>query len=119
MSTRPIEVDQIARSLWNRAALAVGMNDRDEAFAVCRDLGAIEAAYELRLKNERFDRGAPTRRTSNDAPRAAVQSKFTGRPIASKFAGRCKVCGGQYAEGDEVLWCQGAGCAHLDCGEIG
>ncbi len=98
--------DQIARGVWNKAAIATSMNDADAALEVCHDLAAIEDCYELRLRTDR----------STPAPTSGA--KFRGKPINSQYDGTCKVCSRPYKAGQDVLWARGAGAAHLECGEI-
>ena len=104
MNQRPLEVDQIARGVWNKAAIAIGMNDTEAALEVCRELAAIEDQYELKL---RVDRPSPS-----------AGARFVGRPINAQFSGVCRVCGRPYKAGADVLWTRGGGTAHLACGEV-
>ena|SRR6185503_20065446 len=107
MNSRPQRVDQLARAIWNRAAMAAGMNDTEVALEVCRELGEIEEAYELRL------RCADPRLASTKG------TKFTGRPMEAKFAGRCVVCSGAIDVGDTILYSREQKRAgHLRCGEV-
>jgi hypothetical protein len=109
--TRPLKVDQVARSIPNRAAvIASGMGDENEALELARDLHLVlEDSYELRLRT-----GVPERRETET--NGAV---FIGRPMQSRFASRCAVCSGQIAEGSDILYSSDRKrAAHLNCGEV-
>ena len=36
-------------------------------------------------------------------------------PMVSKFAGRCKTCGGRIRMGDNIIWSKGTGAMHPEC----
>lgn len=108
--TRPLAVDQIARAIFNNAAIAVGTRDAELALQVCTDLGAIERDYRLALRCEPARTASPS--TSEHG------STFCGRMIATKFAAQCKVCRAPIAAGAEVIWQKGVGVACVACGEI-
>ena len=108
-SNRPLEVDVLAREIWNRAAMAHGTRDIELALQVCAELGKIEQAYELRIK--------PGHEPAAER-KGSTAGKFTGRPITSKYPGACRVCRHPYSIGDSVLWSKAGGCAHITCGEL-
>lgn len=105
--SRPLPEDALLREFWNRCAIAVGMNDGQAALELCRAMHAVEGKIFLTI--------VPGAR---DIARKIETAGFRGRPIVSKYAGVCKVCGKPYSAGDDVLWAQGSGCAHHQCGEI-
>lgn len=41
------------------------------------------------------------------------------RKMAAKFSGKCALCGGAIAAGDEILWKKGAGARHADEADCG
>jgi hypothetical protein len=126
-ANRPLRVDQIARGLFGRAAMAVGMHDAEAALEICRTLGEIENDYALTLKcgGEQFrstsklgsEDPVAARREANDAPQSP--RRFTGRPMHAKFASKCHVCNGGISEGSSILYSRELRRAvHDSCGEI-
>lgn len=117
--SRPLEVDVLARGLFDRAAMAWGMRDAEVALEVCRDLAKIEPEYELRLKvlGAKHDGATVDRLKRQVQQKQGEPAAFVGRPITSRFSGRCAVCKGPYTAGADVFWRKGAGAAHVTCGE--
>src|SRR5689334_14372722 len=101
-----LKVDILAREVMNRAAIAAGMNDREEALAVCRDLVEVEKAYDLRLRTgEQHARemGAP----------------FVGKPMQSRFASTCAVCRQGISPGSNIIYNgELKRAAHAGCVEV-
>jgi hypothetical protein len=96
--------DRFICSAWNEAAIVAGMNDRDAALDFVRKFVSFEGKLKLTAVGVQ-----PTG--------AAV---FVGRPIISKFTGRCAVCSLGFAVGAEVLHDpEQKRAAHLRCGEVG
>ncbi len=105
MSTQTLQVDRDAREVFNDAAIAVGMNDAEAALDVCRKLGRVEEAYMLTLR-------------SGEQHARATGAAFTGRPMHSRFGGRCAVCSQPFPEGAAILY-DGVSkrAVHAACGE--
>lgn len=105
--TRTEEIDRLAASIPNRAAIVSGgLGCADEAVEIVRDLSAIlESGYSLRLDAA----GEHERRTGEP---------FRGRPMRSRFSSRCAVCASQIAEGEDIVYSrEKRRAAHLQCGE--
>ena len=99
--------DRFICSAWNEAAIVVGMNDKDAAFDFVRKFASFEG--KLRL-------------TAIGLPRSAAGDaetmRFVGRPIVSKFAGRCVVCALSFNVGADILYNgEQKRAAHLRCGD--
>lgn len=107
-SGKALRGDCLTREIWGRAAIAVGMSDKDEALAVCRDLHAMESDYEIVPK-----RGATERIAS-----VAKEGAFHGYPIVAKYAGACCVCRQSFSVGADILYHGDTKrSAHARCGE--
>ncbi len=114
MSSTSPRVAQLAREIWNRAAIAAGMSDADEALAVCRMLGEIESEYHLIAKTEIHE--APRPKRDSEPAKPGDASGKTVR-LASKFAGTCRTCGARHDRGEPVWWTRGVRCVECDgCG---
>ena len=104
-SSQSLRVDTLAREIFGRAAIAAGMNDRDEALAVCRDLAEVESAYRFALRA-----GEEHARTTGKA--------FTGRPMHARFASTCAVCRRGIREQEAIIYdAETRRAAHSECGE--
>ena len=109
--SKPLPVDILAREIPGRAALvAGGLGDDGEALQIVRDLHSLlEGDYQLSFKL-----GAEQRRQSE-----ALGAKFTGRPMISKFPGRCAVCAKALPTDSSVLYDPDRRkVACVTCGEI-
>jgi len=80
---------QIARAIWNRAAIAVGMSDRELALEVCRELGEIESEYTLWAKDALMAGNPATGAPPDDGSPAERGSL---KRLPARFAGRCGKC---------------------------
>jgi len=78
----------------------------------------------LRLKSDvcrRVDElvtklGAPDPKPSSEN---ASPSAFRGKPMQSRYPGRCEVCGKSYGEGDSIVYNGDIRkAAHLGCGRV-
>lgn len=136
MKDRGLPEDQLARELPNRIALcAGGFGDPGEAEQIVRDLsGLLERGGYCLAFREAIMRGgasAPAARRSEPRPTTDASAsgaqptgepaapRFTGRPLAAKYAGRCAVCGGSFPQGAAILYDGDAKrAAHDECGEI-
>jgi hypothetical protein len=83
---------ELARGIFNRAAIAAGTSDRELALEVCRDLGEIEGDYTLVARDALMGR-AETR-----APPSSL------RRMPAKFPGRCGHCGGHINVGALIAY---------------
>jgi hypothetical protein len=77
-------VAQLARDVFNRAAIAAGTSDKELALEVCRELGEIESSYTLWAKDRLLETPGTERPT--DRPGASL------RKMAAKWPGRCSKC---------------------------
>lgn len=113
--TTTLQVDRDAREVFNEAAIAVGMGDKDLALAVCRKLAAVETAYELRLRVERPDSGH-----ARDGGAASERAgRGSARRMESRFGGRCAKCTRPFPAGTEILYDVDRKVAtHASCGEM-
>jgi len=104
----PLPEDRLVCSLFNRCAVAVGMNDKDAAFEIVRELYLLEGKCFLSIIPP------ASRRAEN------TSSGFVGRPILAKFFGRCAVCASGFGVGADILYdASQKRAAHLSCGEPG
>lgn len=106
---KPLPEDRFQVSAWNEAAIAVGMNDP----AACVEFTRKFLSFEGRLRLTAV--GLPSQ---PDGALGAV--RFVGRPIVSKFPGRCAVCSLGFNVGADILYsAEQKRAAHSRCGEIG
>lgn len=107
MSTPP--EDRFICSAWNEAAIAAGMNDKDAALEFVKKFASFEGKLRLTAIGLASGIGSTPERPS-----------FVGRPIVSKFPGRCAVCALSFNVGADVLYNgDRKRAAHLRCGEVG
>lgn len=106
ISSAPSQIsgaERDVREVFNLAAIAVGMGDKDAALDVCKKLARIEPHYRLALRTEQLDD------SSNATHRVSGQNNKPNGPrfISSQYAGRCRTCGTAHNVGDAVLFTPG------------
>jgi hypothetical protein len=97
---------QLARAIWNRAAIAVGTADHELALEVCRELGGIEADYTL-VARDALMAGTARAETSGPANPAGAETRAPTsslRHMPAKFPGICGQCGGHIQVGSPIAY---------------
>lgn len=105
-----LEADRDAREVFNLAAIAVGMGDKDAALDVCKKLQKIEPHYRLALRTEPTAEFPQSRTGQAGKP-------GPGRLISSQYAGRCRTCGAGHTVGASVYYTPGV--KGVECRQCG
>lgn len=109
MTSKTDFADVLLCSLWARVAIAAGMNDKDAALEIVRDLHLAEGKLFITTTSPNTELGAERAR----------EPEFSGRPMISRFPGRCAVCRAGFPAGVEILYsAERRAAAHVRCGEV-
>lgn len=117
MSAKPLLEDVLANSggFWARCAIAVSMNDPAAGMELLRDMHAVEGKIFLTIIRPP---GVGPRLTLDELA-ASGKPVFHGRPMHSKFHGRCAVCNLAFGVGTAILFNgEQRKAAHDQCGEV-
>lgn len=117
VSAKPLLEDVLVNSggFWARAQIAISMNDPEAAMDLLRDMLSCEGKIYLTIIRPQ----GVVPRLALDALATAGKPLFRGRPMHSKFPGRCAVCGVGFGVDAAIIYNgDQKRAAHDQCGEV-
>ena len=104
----PLPEDVMLNRFWPSVAWISVHGKADEALEFVRELALLDGKLHVSIVPGAREREAK-----------AAAAGFVGRPMPSKFAGRCFVCAGAFGVGADILYnSQLRKAAHDACGEV-